>query len=100
MFKHALLLVAFAGMLQAADIYVDAGAAGNDANPGTIGSPKKTIGGAHTAAAAGDTIVLRGGTHAGNVTISKNNITLRSLAANGRLSVSATAPATRPSASG
>lgn len=78
MFKHALLLVAFAGMLQAADIYVDAGAAGNDANPGTIGSPKKTIGGAHTAAAAGDTIVLRGGTHAGNVTISKNNITLRS----------------------
>lgn len=64
--------------LVAADIYVDAGAAGNDANPGTIGSPKKTIAGAHTAANNGDTIILRAGTYAGDITISKNNITLRS----------------------
>ena len=64
--------------LVAADIYVDAGAAGNDANLGTIGSPKKTIAGAHTAANNGDTIILRAGTYAGDITISKNNITLRS----------------------
>lgn len=73
-----LAVVCVAGALPAADLYVDAGAAGNDANAGTIGSPKKTIAGAHSAAAAGDTIILRAGTHAGDVTISKNNITLRS----------------------
>jgi len=37
---------------------------GSDGNPGTIGSPKKTLEGAWAVVAAGDTIYLRGGTHA------------------------------------
>ena len=37
---------------------------GSDGNAGTIGSPKKTLEGAWAVVSAGDTIYLRGGTHA------------------------------------
>ena len=37
---------------------------GNDGNSGTIGSPKKTLVAAWAIVSAGDTIYLRGGTHA------------------------------------
>ncbi len=40
---------------------------GNDGNAGTIGSPKKTLAGAWAVVSAGDTIYLRGGTHAYDV---------------------------------
>ena len=54
-----LLLVSFA---QANVYYLSP--SGNDGNAGTIGSPKKTLEGAWAVVAAGDTIYLRGGTHA------------------------------------
>lgn len=36
---------------------------GNNSNPGTFGSPKATLQGAHDIAVAGDTIYMRGGTY-------------------------------------
>ena len=48
---------------------------GNNANPGTYASPKETIAGAHTAAASGDTIVLKTSTSTytfANQTFAKN----------------------------
>ena len=47
---------------QAATYYVD-GASGLDTNPGTIGSPWKTINKANTTLVAGDTVYIRGGTY-------------------------------------
>ena len=76
--KAWILTLLLAGSLSAADIYVDAGSAGNDSNPGTIGSPKKTLSNALSSASAGDTIILRGGSYAGDVEVDKNNITIRS----------------------
>lgn len=48
--------------------------AGDDANPGTFESPFKTISKAHSVAVAGDTILVRGGTHvfAGTTSLSKS----------------------------
>ncbi|MEZ5993503.1 MAG: right-handed parallel beta-helix repeat-containing protein [Planctomycetota bacterium] len=79
MFRVLLAMILCTGAMNAADIYVDAGSAGNDANPGTIGSPKKTLTAALTAAANGDTVILRGGNYAGNVEVSKDNITIQSV---------------------
>lgn len=42
--------------------YVDP-SSGNDANPGTIGSPRQTIPGGVALLSSGDTLVLRGGTY-------------------------------------
>lgn len=57
-----ILLVLFSTCGWATKIYLSP--SGNDANAGTIGSPKKTLVGAWAVVSAGDTIYLRGGTHA------------------------------------
>jgi hypothetical protein len=44
---------------------------GNDANPGTSGSPKLTLTGAQTAASAGDTVMMAAGTYNGTFTMTK-----------------------------
>ena len=69
MFRALLAMILCTGAMNAADIYVDAGSAGNDANPGTIGSPKKTLAAALTVAANGDTVILRGACQAENFRI-------------------------------
>lgn len=50
------------GALLAADYYVD-GASGNDANPGTLKAPWKTVTKANTTLYPGDTVHLRSGTY-------------------------------------
>lgn len=63
--------------LQAADIYVST--TGNDTTGnGSIGSPFATLARAHQAAAAGDTIIFRAGTYAGDFYVTKNNLTFES----------------------
>lgn len=76
MLRATLALLLIAGALNAVDIYVAPG--GNNANPGTIGSPKLTLAGAITAASNGDTIILRAGTYAGDVNVNRDNLTIRS----------------------
>ena len=76
MLKTLLVVALCTGTLSAADIYVSN--SGNNANPGAIGSPKLTVAGALSAATAGDTIILRNGSYAGDVEIDKANITIRS----------------------
>lgn len=44
---------------------------GNDANPGTSGSPKLTLTGAQTAASNGDTVMMAAGTYNGIFTMTK-----------------------------
>lgn len=62
-----LLLVVHASVAFAADYYVSP--SGNDSNPGTLAAPFATIPKAIAVAAAGDSIYLRGGTHAYSSTI-------------------------------
>jgi hypothetical protein len=57
-----ILFLFLAQFAQATIIYLSP--SGNNSNPGTIGSPKKTLEGAWAVVSAGDTIYLRGGTHA------------------------------------
>ena len=68
----ALLLCNSAIMAQ---IYVSP--SGNDANTGTAVSPRKTIQAGVDIATAGQTVFIAAGTYAENVTISKDNITLK-----------------------
>src|SRR5688572_23039603 len=57
----------FVPFVRAADYYV--APSGNDNNPGTLAAPFATIPKAISVVAAGDTIYLRGGTHAYSSTI-------------------------------
>lgn len=56
------IILLFSLSAQANVIYLSP--SGNNANPGAIGSPKKTLEAAWSVVSAGDTIYLRGGTHA------------------------------------
>jgi hypothetical protein len=58
--------------LDAATYYV--ATTGDDLNPGTLDLPFRTIPRGITAAAAGDTILVRGGTHAYNTTINISKV--------------------------
>ena len=55
------LLVLSHRSVLAADYYV--ATTGNDSNPGTMTQPFATLGRAHTAVSAGDTVYIRGGTY-------------------------------------
>ena len=54
---------------------------GSDSAAGTLAAPFASLSKAISTARSGDTVILRGGTYAGNVTINKPNITLRGLSA-------------------
>lgn len=64
----ALALAAFGAAAHAASTYYVA-TTGNDANPGTLASPWKTINHAAQVAAAGDTVFVRAGTYKEYVTV-------------------------------
>ncbi|MBK8206816.1 MAG: right-handed parallel beta-helix repeat-containing protein [Planctomycetes bacterium] len=70
-------LVAMCSALCAADIYV-ATTGSDTTGTGAIGTPYATPRHAAQQAVAGDTIILRAGTYAGNVELNKDNLTLRS----------------------
>ncbi len=80
--KKIILLITFTTILynlSAATWYVAPN--GNDNNPGTLGSPFKTIPAAIDAASPGDVIELRNGNYASNeIRITKSNLTIRSYA--------------------
>ena len=64
----ALVLAACGGAAEAATTYYVA-TTGNDASPGTLAAPWKTINHAAQTAVAGDTVLVRGGTYKEYVTI-------------------------------
>ncbi len=72
-----LLLLFSANLCVAQTNYYVNSAIGNDANSGLIGSPKATIQAAITTASTPAIINIAAGTYAENITISKNDITLR-----------------------
>ncbi|MCC6726795.1 MAG: right-handed parallel beta-helix repeat-containing protein [Saprospiraceae bacterium] len=78
--KKITLFIAFAitlNSLMAATWYVAPN--GNDNNPGSLGSPFKTLPAAIDAASPGDVIELRNGNYASNeIRIGKSNLTIRS----------------------
>jgi len=78
--KKAILFIALLSLLnslEAATWYV--APSGNDNNPGSLGSPFKTLPAAIEVASAGDVIELRNGSYASNeIRITKSNLTIRS----------------------
>ncbi len=78
--KKITLFIAFTitlNSLMAATWYVAPN--GNDSNPGSLGSPFKTLPAAIDAASPGDVIELRNGNYASNeIRIGKSNLTIRS----------------------
>ncbi|HYQ17013.1 MAG TPA: right-handed parallel beta-helix repeat-containing protein, partial [Polyangiaceae bacterium] len=60
----ALGLLLLSGPAAAADYYVAPAPTGSDSNPGTLAAPFATLQKGHDAAAAGDTVWLRGGKYA------------------------------------
>ena len=80
--KKISLFIAFLSILNnlpAATWYV--APSGNDNNPGSLGSPFKTLPAAIEAASPGDVIELRNGNYASNeIRITKSNLTIRSYA--------------------
>jgi hypothetical protein len=72
-----LILSALSGPASAVEYYVSPG--GSDSNPGTEAAPFATPNAALRAAAAGDTIILRGGTYTGGeVRVETPNVTIKS----------------------
>lgn len=77
MIRNLLCVMLFACGLNAAELYV-ATTGSDTTGTGAIGNPWATPRHAAQQAAAGDTIILRAGTYAGNVELNKDNLTLRS----------------------
>ncbi|MBZ0136835.1 MAG: right-handed parallel beta-helix repeat-containing protein [Planctomycetes bacterium] len=78
MLRTSLLVALLCGCaLQAADIHV--ATSGNDTTGnGSIATPYATLSRAHQAASAGDKIIFRAGTYAGDFYVTKNNLTFES----------------------